>query len=154
MPDSERLPTKAPEIGDRDSDHEADREAIRRIILEVEQAFNSKDADALVRHFAANGFAVNAFGGVLTGRASMRDINGTALAGPLREQFAKYQVDHIEFLRADVAIVRKIAWATDTSGRPQTEHHSMIATYTLVKERERWWIVARQNTMVPTGEDD
>lgn len=142
--------SNAPEIRDRGTDHDADRAEIGTLIADVEQGFNSNDADLLVEHFAANGFAVNAFGGVLAGREAMREVNATLLAGPLSEEFARYQVDHIEFPRSDVAIARKLAWATDASGTPLTHGHSMVATYTLVKEAERWWVVARQNTTVPT----
>ncbi|QVQ54210.1 SgcJ/EcaC family oxidoreductase [Spiractinospora alimapuensis] len=139
----------APEIVDKGGDHEADRVAIAAIVKDVEDGFNGNDAGLLVEHFAENGYTVNAFGGVLTGRGAMAETNAALLAGPLREETARYELDHVEFLRPDVAVARKLAWATDADGTPRSERHSMIATYVLVKEGDRWWVTARQNTTVP-----
>lgn len=138
-----------PEIVDRSVDHGADRTAITAIIKDVEAGFNGNDAGLLVEHLADNGYIVNAFGGVLTGRGAMEEASEALLAGPLRDETARYELDHVEFLRPDVAVARKLAWATDADGTPRSEWHSMIATYVLVKEGDRWWITTRQNTVVP-----
>lgn len=43
----------APHIEDTVTDHAADAEDIRRVIADAEKAFNAKDPDLLVEHFAS-----------------------------------------------------------------------------------------------------
>jgi uncharacterized protein (TIGR02246 family) len=89
----------------------------------------------------------------LTGRDALLEANRTGLAGFLRDQFARYEVADITFLRPDVAVAHKHAWATTPDGELLDVGHTMIALYVLVKEDQRWWIAARQNTLVPTADD-
>lgn len=130
------------------TDHERDAEAIKRIIADIERGFNTKDPDLSVEHFAQNASAVNVAGVRLSGRDALLDANRRGLAGPLRDQFARYEVGDVVFLRPDMAIVHKRAWATTVDGEPIEVAHSMIALYVLVKEDELWWVAARQNTLV------
>lgn len=71
------------------------------------------------------------------------------LSGFLRDQYVRYEVTDVEFLRVDVALAYKTARATDAAGKPLNVSHDMVALYVLVKESGRWWIAARQNTLVP-----
>jgi hypothetical protein len=52
-------------------------------------------------------------------------------------------------VRPDVALVRKLARAIDAEGEPIDLDHTMCALYALTREQGRWWIVARQNTLIP-----
>jgi uncharacterized protein (TIGR02246 family) len=70
------------------------------------------------------------------------------LAGPLRDQYARYRVGEVDFLRPDVAIAHKYATSVDPDGRPLGVGHTMIALYVLVKTGDRWEVAARQNTLV------
>ena len=56
----------------------------------------------------------------------------------------------MRFVRPDVALVRKHARAITAEGEPLDLDHSMSALYVLTKEEGRWWIAARQNTLVAT----
>jgi hypothetical protein len=56
-----------------------------------------------------------------------------------------------EFVHADIAFVHKTARATDAAGAPLNEHLEMIALYLLPRERQFWWVVARQNPLLPAG---
>ena len=52
-------------------------------------------------------------------------------------------------VRPDVAVAHKRARATPTAdGEPIGVDQPMIALYAVVKGDGRWWIAARQNTMV------
>lgn len=137
-----------PHIEDR-ADHTADIAAIRRIIADVEKGFNENDAELLVDHFAQNGSAVTAMGVQIDGREAMLDSARSGLAGPLRDQRARYELADVVFVRPDVALAHKHAWAIDDAGEPQNVGHEMSALYVLVRENGRWWIVSRQNTLVP-----
>jgi uncharacterized protein (TIGR02246 family) len=54
----------------------------------------------------------------------------------------------VKFLRPDVAVAHKRATATTQDGEPLDVGHAMIALYVLVREDGRWWVAARQNTLV------
>ena len=139
---------RPPIVNDTTTDHERDIEAIKWIIADVETGFNTKDLDLSVKHFTQNASVVNVAGMQVSGRDALLDANHRGLAGPLRDQYARYEVSDVVFLRPDVAIAHKHAWATTADGEPIDVAHSMIALYVLVKEDERWWVAARQNTMV------
>ena len=139
---------RPPIVNDTTTDHERDVEAIKRIIADVETGFNIKDPDLSVEHFTQNASVVNVAGVQVSGRDALLEANRRGLAGPLRDQYARYKVSDVVFLRPDVAIAHKHAWATTADGEPIDVAHSMIAVYVLVKEDERWWVAARQNTMV------
>jgi uncharacterized protein (TIGR02246 family) len=145
--------TTAPTIEDTTVDHRADVAAIERVIGDVETAFNTNDPELMVEHLAQNATSVNVMGARLTGRGAVLESSRQGLAGFLRDQYARYEVADVTFLRPDVAVAHKDAWATTPDGEPLTLDHAMVALYVLVKEAGRWWIVARQNTVVPAAED-
>jgi uncharacterized protein (TIGR02246 family) len=140
----------APHIDDT-ADHVADVAAIRRVIADTDRAFNTNDAELLVEHFAANVTAVGVSGLRLDGRAAVLDASKTLFAGPLADQRASYDVAGIRFVRPDVVLAHKHATALDADGNPLSVGHAMTALYVLVREGDRWWVVARQNTLVPTA---
>jgi uncharacterized protein (TIGR02246 family) len=136
-----------PRIEDR-TEHTADVEAIRRIIADVEQGFNENDAELLVAHFAQNGSVVTATGVQIDGRDAMLESSRAGLAGPLRDQRARYELADVVFVRPDVALAHKHAWAIDAADEPIDVGHAMSALYVLVREGGQWWVVSRQNTLV------
>ena len=130
------------------ADHTADEAAIRAIVADTERAFNTGDAELLVAHAADNITAVGVTGTELTGRAAVLAGSRAAFAGPLKGQRARYEVTSVTFVRPDVALARKHAHAVDDAGEPIDVGHAMTALYVLTRESGRWWIVARQNTLV------
>ena len=139
----------APHIED-DTDHTGDVEAIRQIIADVQKGFNDNDADLLVEHFAENASAVTATGVQIDGRAALLAGSKALLAGALRDERARYELADVVFVRPDVAVAHKHAWAVDETGDPKDVGHEMNALYVLVRENRRWWVVSRQNTIMPT----
>jgi uncharacterized protein (TIGR02246 family) len=140
----------APHIEDQ-ADHAGDVEAIQRIIADVQKGFNDNDADLLVEHFARNASAVTATGIQIDGRETLLEGSKALLAGPLRDERARYELADVVFVRPDVALAHKHAWALDETGEPKNVGHEMSALYVLVRENGRWWIVSRQNTLVPAS---
>jgi uncharacterized protein (TIGR02246 family) len=140
----------APHIEDTSTDHSDDVAAIRRVIADAEQAFNANDAELLVEHFAENVTAVGVTGARLDGRAGVLEASTALFAGPLRDQRARYELADVLFVRPDVALAHKHATATDETGAPISVGHGMTALYVLIRENGRWWVVARQNTLVQT----
>jgi uncharacterized protein (TIGR02246 family) len=137
-----------PIVEDTTRDHGDDIAAIRQVIADIETGFNANDPELLVAHFTRNGSAVSVAGVLLSGREEMLEASRAGLAGPLRDQYARYELGDVTFLRPDVAVAHKRAWAIDAEGEPIDVDHTMIALYVLVREDGRWWVAARQNTMV------
>lgn len=132
---------------------EADDEAaIRAVVQDVEDGFNANDPELLSRHFAGDATVVAAFGQMLDGRPAIEDANRAGVASPfLRDAAAHYRVPSVTFLTRDVALARKLAWSTEadaSAGRSP----EIVALYVFVRLDERWWIAARQNTLVVDGE--
>jgi uncharacterized protein (TIGR02246 family) len=130
------------------TDHTADVAEIRRIVGDVETAFNTNDVDLAVAHFAADATATTATGVHITGRDALLDAHRAGFAGALGDQFARYEVVEVTFPRPDVALAHKRAWAVDEHGVDLDVGHAMVALYVLVREGGRWWIAARANTLV------
>ncbi|WP_378731682.1 SgcJ/EcaC family oxidoreductase [Nocardia brasiliensis] len=141
-----------PEVGDSTIDHTADIAAIEQIINNVETAYNTNDAELMTADFTANASVVNAMGALMVGRDALLAANRAGLAGFLKDQYVRYEVTDITFLRPDVAIAHKVARATTAEGALIDTDPAMIALYVLVKEDGRWWTAARQNTLIPKAE--
>ncbi|GAA4674466.1 SgcJ/EcaC family oxidoreductase [Pseudonocardia yuanmonensis] len=140
--------TTAPTVSD-DADHSADLAALRQVIADVETGLNTNDAELMTRHFAADAVAVGVNGRATAGLDALREVHTQAVRGFLKDQYARYEIDDVTFVRPDVALVRKLARAVDAEGTPIDLDHTMSALYVLVREQGRWWIVARQNTLIP-----
>ncbi|MEU7818004.1 SgcJ/EcaC family oxidoreductase [Pseudonocardia sp. NPDC049154] len=140
--------TSAPTVSD-DADHAADLTALRQVIADVETGLNTNDAELMTRHFAANAVAVGVNGRATAGLDALREVHAQAVTSFLKDQYARYEIDAVTFVRPDVALVRKLARAVDAGGAPIDLDHAMSALYVLVREQGRWWIVARQNTLIP-----
>ena len=140
--------SRPPVFGDATADHERDVAAMKKVIADIETGFNANDPDLSVVHFAQNASAVSVAGTLLSGRGALLDANRSGLSGHLRDEHARYEVDDVVFLRPDVAIAHKRAWAATADGELRDTDHSMIALYVFVKEGDRWWVAARQNTLV------
>jgi uncharacterized protein (TIGR02246 family) len=138
----------APTIEDTTVDHADDIDAIRRVVADVETGFNTNDPALSIGHFARNASAGIATGAVVTGLDALTTFAEAAVSGPLRDEHARYEVDDVVFVRSDVALARKRAWATTPDGEPLDVDHAMVALYVMVKEDGHWWIAARQNTVV------
>jgi uncharacterized protein (TIGR02246 family) len=140
-----------PVVQDTSRDHTADIAAITALIKDVETGFNTNDPELLVRPFLANGSVVNVMGVQLTGIDAMLAASRSGLAGALADQYAEYALADITFVRPDVAIAHKHAWATTADGTRLDVGHTMIALYVFVKHDGAWWAAARQNTLVAGG---
>jgi uncharacterized protein (TIGR02246 family) len=131
-----------------DTDTTGDVAAIERVIADIEAGFNTKDPELSVAHFAPDATAVSVNGTLLAGRDELLAAHRAGYAGPLRDQYASYELADVTFLRPDVAVAHKRASATTADGEPKDAVHAMIALYVLVRDDGQWRIAARQNTLV------
>ncbi|MDR6224935.1 SgcJ/EcaC family oxidoreductase [Desmospora profundinema] len=128
--------------------HEQESVAIRQTVAEMEAAFNQHNADELDRHFTPDATWVNVFGERLSGRKQINHVHQRVLAGPLRNAYARYSVESILFVRADVAVTHVRQYPTTSEGKIIEDGQGSLAIYVMVKEQGTWWIAAGQNTLV------
>lgn len=142
-----RKPRQPPIVTDTTINRQRDIDAIKSVISDIETGFNTNDADLSVAHFAQNSSAVDVAGRLISGRDALLAAMRADLAGPFRDQHARYQLTDVVFLRADVAVAHKRAQATTGEGDLLDVGHTMIALYVLVKEGVCWRVAARQCTV-------
>jgi uncharacterized protein (TIGR02246 family) len=128
-----------------DADHDADLDALRQVIADIEAGFNTNDASLGVEHFAANGTVVNAVGTKLIGWDALLDAHQKGYAH--NDEYVSYTLADVTFLRPDVAIAHKHAVEADAEGALVSDEVAMVALYVFVKEEGRWWIAARANVL-------
>lgn len=123
-------------------------DAIQQTITEIEVAFNQHDADELDRHFTSDATWVNVLGEWLSGWKQINEVHKTILAGPLRNSYASYTVESINFVRSDVAITHIRQYPTTSEGTIIENGQGSLAIYVMVKELGTWQVAAGQNTFV------
>jgi uncharacterized protein (TIGR02246 family) len=127
---------------------QGDIEALGAIIADVQAGFNDNDPELLAAHFTEDGTAVNVMGVLVEGRDAMVRTSRELLAGPLKEERARYELGDVVFLTPDVAVAHKTARAIDRDGVELDDRDVMIALYVFVRRDGRWLIAARQNTLI------
>lgn len=151
-PGSMNSTTHRPHVADDTVDHTADIAAIEQLIADVQRGYNTNDAELMVSGFTANAVAGNAVGTLISGYDALLDSGRRGLAGFLKNEYVRYDVTGITFLRPDIALAHKAARATTPDGELIDRSPAMVALYVLVKEGDQWWVAARQNTLVPAAE--
>ena len=131
-----------------------DETAVRDIIQEEITAWNSGDAAAYSRHFAADGTCTNIRGQFFTGRQAFIERHDYLFKGPFHGSTLKQDIVSLRFVRPDVAVVEVLTSVTgiqklspgtnmDAKGRLRTRWLQVI-----VKDGGEWKIVAYHNTDV------
>ncbi|HDR7437510.1 MULTISPECIES: SgcJ/EcaC family oxidoreductase [Bacillus] len=123
-------------------------EAIQQTITEIEVAFNQHDTDELDRHFTSDATWVNVLGERLSGWKQINEVHKIILAGPLRNSYASYTVESINFVRSGVAVTHIRQYPTTSEGTIIENGQGSLAIYVMVKELGTWQVAAGQNTFV------
>ena len=123
-----------------------DEEAIKRVIVAMDDAFNSHKPDGAL--FTQDADFVNVNGTWLNGAAQIESGRRTAFDTRLKNAHTKSLEVRIRFIRPDVAIAHitsETAGITTADGRelpPQKELNVRV----LISEDGRWLVAAFQNT--------
>lgn len=131
-----------------------DETAVRSIIHDEIAAWNSGDAVAFSRHFAADGTFTNIRGQFFTGREAFTEKHDFIFKGVYRGTTMKQDVVSLKFVRPDVAIVETLTavigiqkpspgMSTDDKGRLRSRLLQIM-----VKDGGEWKIVTFHNTDV------
>jgi len=134
-----------------------DEAAVRNIVQEEIAAWNSGDADAYSRHFAADGTFTNIRGEFFVGREPFIQKHANLFKGPFHGSTLKQDIVSLKFVRRDVAVVEVLTSVTgirklfpgtntDDKGRLRTRLLQVV-----VKDGGEWKITAYHNTDVKPG---
>ncbi|TDD99130.1 SgcJ/EcaC family oxidoreductase [Jiangella asiatica] len=126
----------------------ADTEAIKQVIATVEHAQNNELPDEFLALFRPDAIWTTGGGKRLFGLDAIAEFTRQVLPGGMRDQTVTFELEHLLFIRADVAAVklRQVYQTPDgvDVGSP---------LWILAKEEGRWLLTACQNMGVPDDED-
>lgn len=122
------------------SDHESDLEAIKQVVTVVEDAQNNERPDEFLTLFRADAIWTTGGGKRLYGYEEIAAFTRQALPGGMKDMSVRFELEHVLFIRPDVAAVklRQIY---------QTPDGTDVGTplWVMAKENGRWLLTACQN---------
>jgi uncharacterized protein (TIGR02246 family) len=127
---------------------ESDFEAIREVVARLEHSQRHELVDEFVGLFREDAIWTTAHGKRLFGRDEIAAFTRQVLPGAMTEQTATYRVEHVLFIRPDVAAVKVRQRAVTLAGQPIEDQPEGSPLYVMAKEGGRWCLVACQNTQV------
>ena len=125
-----------------------DLAAIRRFVQVVENTQWQRNADAFLALFAPDAVWTNPVGRRLTGLDEIARFTRQGLAASPPDVFATYEVEHVTFLGADVAVVNVRSRAVTADRMPIPGEPDGAKLYVLVRSKKDWLLAAGHNTFV------
>ncbi|WP_405161825.1 SgcJ/EcaC family oxidoreductase [Nocardia sp. NBC_01499] len=119
--------------------------AIRAVVATIQHVQQNELVDEFVDLFREDAIWTTGGGKRLFGRAAIAEFTANVLPGAMREGTATYEVEHVLFIRPDVAAVKVIQRYLTHDGQLTGQGSPM---YVMSKEDGRWLLTANQNTVV------
>jgi uncharacterized protein (TIGR02246 family) len=129
-------------------DQETELEAIRDLVATVGRVQQQELVDEFVSLFREDAIWTTGHGKRLFGRDAIAEFTRQVLPGSSAHGRATYDVEHVLFIRPDVAAVKVRQRHYDVDGDLESEGTPM---YVVAKENGNWLLTANQNTPVLTG---
>ena len=129
----------------------ADLAAIHAVVATIQHAQQTEDVDEFVSLFRPDAIWTTAAGRRLFGREAIAAFTARALPGAMAASTATYTVEHVLFIRPDVAAVKVRQQPVTLAGDPIPGEHDGSPLYVMAKEDGRWLLTACQNTAVTDG---
>jgi uncharacterized protein (TIGR02246 family) len=124
-----------------------DEQVIQGILQQLETSWNRYDSISFASAFAEDANFIHIFGGQLDGRPNIEEAYRHIFETIYRDSRASFVLRSIRFLRPDVAVVFARAHLKFKEGNEARELETR-PTLIVVKEQDKWQIVAFQNTKV------
>lgn len=121
--------------------------ALHALVAELDRAQAGELVDDFVALFREDAIWTTAHGKRLFGRDAIAAFTAQVLPGATAHGRASYEVEHVLFIRPDVAAVKVVQRSYDLDGN-ETGLGSPL--YVAAKEDGRWLLTANQNTQVLT----
>ena len=125
----------------------ADEQAIQGILQQMDAAWNRYDSVSFAAVFAEDANFIHIFGGQLDGRTAIEAAHRNIFETIYKGSLASFVLRSIRFLRPDIAVVFARAHVKFKEGNEAREIETR-PTLIVVKEQDKWQIVAFQNTKV------
>lgn len=125
----------------------ADPQVIQGIVQHLEDAWNRYDSAGFAAVFAEDATFIHIFGGQLDGRTAIEAAHRNIFETIYRGSHASFVLRSMRFLRPDVVVVFTRAQVKFKEGDKAREIETR-PTLVVVKEQDKWQIVAFQNTKV------
>jgi uncharacterized protein (TIGR02246 family) len=129
-------------------------EAVAALVEELQQGWDSDDADISDRHLAEDVVWGSPFGATVRGYEELHSIHRRLKRQHVGGEQARFEPVQILVPTTDVAVAQVRRVALDPNGEPVapdsdfTGPFSEMALYVLVKRDGSWWLSAGQNTPV------
>jgi uncharacterized protein (TIGR02246 family) len=126
-----------------------DEAAIKRVVSEMTQGFNSHDAEAATRMYTDDADFVSVRGEVAKGRGEIRQGLAVILSTRARNASLDTRSVTIRFNRPDVAVVHvdnELRGLVNSDGQALPAHRE-LSLRVFVKESGVWRVAAFQNTL-------
>ncbi|CRK55975.1 hypothetical protein [Alloactinosynnema sp. L-07] len=120
--------------------------AIERVVAAVQHAQRNELVEEFVGLFRPDAIWTTGHGKRLIGRDEIAAFTRKVLPGAMTELLPSYEVEHVLFLRPDVAAVKVRQRYLDADGRQVGSAGSPL--YVMTEEDGRWRLAACQNTEV------
>jgi uncharacterized protein (TIGR02246 family) len=130
-------------------DGSTDIAAIEEVVARLEHAQQHESVDGFVALFRADAVWTTGGGRRLFGRDEIAAFTARVLPGATATSTATYRVEHVLFIRPDVAAVKVRQRPVALDGTPLAGADEGSPLYVMAKEDGRWLLVACQNTLVP-----
>ena len=124
-----------------------DEQVMQGILQQLENAWNHYDSVSFAEVFAEDANFIHIFGGQLDGRVAIEAAHRNIFETIYKGSHASFMLRSIRFLRPDVAVVFARAHVKFKEGNEAREMETR-PTLVVLKEQEKWQIVAFQNTKI------
>jgi uncharacterized protein (TIGR02246 family) len=126
---------------------DSDREAIREVVIQFVETWNSHDAHAFAEVFAEDADFTNWRGTGASGRPKIEEFHAPLFATIFKASTLKYSDIKTRFLRPDVAAV-DVRWgmtgATDAQGNALKDREGLL-DFVMMKDTGKWAIAVMHN---------
>lgn len=126
-----------------------DEAAIRQIVRQVQDGWNSHDGKAFAAPFAPDADYVVVNGMSLKGREAIENGHTAIFSTIYKDSRNVGTVKSVRFLRPDVAVVH-VEWNLEFRAGGEERRGRAMNTMVMTKDGGRWNIVAFQNTPIQT----
>ena len=121
-------------------------------VAELERTQQQEDVDGFLALFDAAAVWVTGGGNRLIGLEEIAAFTRQVLPGGMADGSVTYEVEHVAFIRPDVALTGVRQQYLDLEGRPRDGRSRGSPSYVWSRTTDGWKIVAGQNTGVAEGD--
>ena len=127
--------------------------AVTEVVARLQHAQQHELVEEFVALFRPDAIWTTGGGRRLVGRDAIAAFTRQVLPGAMRGSTQTYEVEHVVFLRPDVAAVTARQRTVGPDGVPVEGATAGSPTYVMTEEDGRWLLAACQNTLVVDGPD-